>query len=140
VSATASLLDAALKYNIIDKRGAWFSYGEEKVGQGREGAKTYLDEHPDFAHDVEKKVRAIMFPGKEWTPPVIKTDAVPTPEPVPVAAKDEAVPEPAVKSGLAARAAEKAAAAEKIAASEPADIFGDTAEKRGPGRPRKATD
>ncbi|MDR0718917.1 MAG: recombinase RecA [Treponema sp.] len=65
VSAEGSLLDAAVKYGIIDKRGAWFSYGEEKVGQGRESARDYLVQNRDFAKEVEKKVREKMFPGME---------------------------------------------------------------------------
>jgi recombination protein RecA len=64
VSAIGSLLDAAVKYGIIDKKGAWFSYGEEKVGQGKENAKEYLEQNPDFAAEIEVKLRKIMFPGK----------------------------------------------------------------------------
>jgi recombination protein RecA len=66
VSAIGSLLDAAVKCDIIDKKGAWYAYGEEKVGQGRESAKAYLEEHPDFATEVEERVRKIMFPGREF--------------------------------------------------------------------------
>ncbi|MDR2659703.1 MAG: recombinase RecA [Spirochaetaceae bacterium] len=64
ISATGSLLDAAVKYEIIDKKGAWFSYGEEKVGQGRDNAKEYLEKNPEFASEVEARVRKIMFPDK----------------------------------------------------------------------------
>lgn len=64
VSAIGSLLDAAVKYGIIDKKGAWFSYGEEKVGQGKENAKEYLEQNPDFAAEIEVRLRKIMFPGK----------------------------------------------------------------------------
>jgi recombination protein RecA len=65
VSAIGSLLDAAVKYNIIDKKGAWYSYGEEKVGQGKENAKEYLENNPEFAGEIEKKLRALIFPGRE---------------------------------------------------------------------------
>ena len=65
LSAIGSLLDCAVKYNIIEKKGAWFSYGEEKVGQGRDNAKDYLEQHPEFAAEVEKKLRNIIFPGRE---------------------------------------------------------------------------
>ncbi|AEF86566.1 protein RecA (Recombinase A) [Treponema primitia ZAS-2] len=67
ISAIASLLDAAVKYDIIEKKGAWFSYGEEKVGQGRENAKKYLEENPVFAVEVEQKLRKIMFPGRDFS-------------------------------------------------------------------------
>ena len=66
ISATGSLLDCAVKYNIIDKKGAWFSYGEEKVGQGRDNAKEYLEQHPDFCVEVESKLRKIIFPDREF--------------------------------------------------------------------------
>jgi recombination protein RecA len=74
VSAIGSLLDAAVKYEIIDKKGAWYSYGEEKVGQGREGAKEYLENNPAFAQEVEAKLRKIMFPNKEFPAPVAVVD------------------------------------------------------------------
>ncbi len=62
ISASASLLDAAVKYELIDKRGAWYSYGEERIGQGRENAKVFLEEHPEIVADLEKKLRPLMFP------------------------------------------------------------------------------
>jgi recombination protein RecA len=89
ISAIASLLDAAVKYNIIEKKGAWFSSGEEKVGQGRENAKLYLEENPGFAADVEQKLRKIMFPGREFAP---KTPG--KPDPVAVEPKPEAAGPP----------------------------------------------
>jgi recombination protein RecA len=64
VSAIGSLLDAAVKYDIIDKKGAWYSYGEEKVGQGRESAKEYMEKNPEFCVEVEAKLRRTMFPWK----------------------------------------------------------------------------
>ena len=64
VSAIGSLLDAAVKHDIIDKKGAWYAYGEEKVGQGRDNAKKYLEENPSTAAEIEDKLRKIMFPGR----------------------------------------------------------------------------
>ncbi|MDR3325525.1 MAG: recombinase RecA [Spirochaetaceae bacterium] len=64
VSAIGSLLDAAVKYEIIDKKGAWYSYGEEKVGQGRESAKDFMEKSPEFCAEVEIKLRRTMFPWK----------------------------------------------------------------------------
>jgi recombination protein RecA len=66
ISAIGSLLDCAVKYNIIDKKGAWFSYGEEKIGQGRDNAKEYLDQHPAFYAEVEAKLRKLIFPDREF--------------------------------------------------------------------------
>jgi recombination protein RecA len=64
VSAIGSLLDAAVKHNIIDKKGAWFAYGEEKVGQGRDNAKEFLEQNPGVIREVEEKLKKIMFPGR----------------------------------------------------------------------------
>jgi recombination protein RecA len=64
VSAPGSLLDAAVKYDIIDKKGAWYSFGEEKIGQGRDAAKEYIEKNTEFAADIDAKVRKIMFPWK----------------------------------------------------------------------------
>jgi recombination protein RecA len=57
ISREGSLLDVAVTYNIIQKQGAWFSYGDVKIGQGREGARTYLKENPKLTLEIEKKVR-----------------------------------------------------------------------------------
>ncbi len=56
ISRTGEILDAAVKLDIIQKSGAWFNYGETRLGQGRDNAKNYLTEHPDFAEDVAKQV------------------------------------------------------------------------------------
>ncbi|MBE6344286.1 MAG: recombinase RecA [Spirochaetaceae bacterium] len=64
VSATASLLDAAVKYGFIDKKGAWYTTETEKVGQGRENAIAFLEQNPDFTKDIEQKLREKMFPGQ----------------------------------------------------------------------------
>jgi len=61
ISWSASLLDAAVKYGIIDKKGAWYTWGEEKVGQGRENAKQYLEQNPDTAAKMDKMIREKMF-------------------------------------------------------------------------------
>jgi len=65
ISRIGSLLDCAVKYNIIEKKGAWYSYGEEKVGQGRDNARDFLEQHPDFANELEVKLRKQIFPGRE---------------------------------------------------------------------------
>ena len=57
ISGEGSLLDVAVTYNIVQKQGAWFSYGDIKIGQGREGARTYLKENPKLTLEIEKKVK-----------------------------------------------------------------------------------
>ena len=64
ISSSASLLDSAVKHGIIDKRGAWYTMGEEKIGQGKENAVSFIESHPEIAAEVEKKVRELVFPGQ----------------------------------------------------------------------------
>jgi recombination protein RecA len=65
ISPIASLLDAAIKYEIVDKKGSWFSYGPDKIAQGREASKAYLEEHEDIRMEIDDKVREIMFPERK---------------------------------------------------------------------------
>lgn len=60
VSKVGSLLDIAVNLDIIKKSGSWFSYEEERIGQGRENVKIYLKEHPDMAQEIEEKVTSAM--------------------------------------------------------------------------------
>ncbi len=70
ISATASLLDAALKENFIQKSGSWYSYGEERIGQGRDNARLFLENNPDIAVNLDTQLRAIYFPPpQQQTPP-----------------------------------------------------------------------
>ena len=64
ISASASLLDSAVKHGIIDKRGAWYTMGETKVGQGKENAVQFIEQNSEIAAEVEKKIREIVFPGQ----------------------------------------------------------------------------
>ena len=57
VSKTGELIDMGVDRKIVDKSGAWFSYGGERIGQGREAAKEYLKAHPEMAREIETKIR-----------------------------------------------------------------------------------
>jgi recombination protein RecA len=57
ISKAGDLLDLAVEQDIIEKSGAWYSYEGERIGQGRENAKTFLKEHADMAVEIEQKVR-----------------------------------------------------------------------------------
>jgi len=63
ISTAGDILDLAVKFNIVEKAGAWFAYGGEKIGQGREAAKTYLQENPSVQEEIAAKVREAA--GKE---------------------------------------------------------------------------
>ena len=65
ISKTGSLLDAAVKYDMIEKSGAWYSYNGEKIGQGRDKTLEYIAQNPEFAAELETKLRAVMFPPKD---------------------------------------------------------------------------
>ena len=60
ISKEGDIIDLAIKGDIIEKTGAWFSYGEMKIGQGRENAKHYLQDNEDIYSEIIKKVRAFM--------------------------------------------------------------------------------
>jgi len=58
VSKTGELLDLGVKAGVVEKSGAWFSYGDRRIGQGRENAKLFLKENADIALEIEDKIRA----------------------------------------------------------------------------------
>jgi recombination protein RecA len=57
ISRSGDILDLAVENDIVEKSGAWFAYGGEKIGQGRENAKAYLESHPEIMEEVDRKVR-----------------------------------------------------------------------------------
>jgi recombination protein RecA len=61
ISAVGSLLDAAVDHGLISKSGSWYSFGEERIGQGRENAKSFLEANPDIYADIDQKLRAALF-------------------------------------------------------------------------------
>lgn len=69
ISKMGELLDLGVKAGIVDKSGSWFSYGDERIGQGRENAKTYLKENHRIAYEIEDKIRAAH--GLEFDMPEI---------------------------------------------------------------------
>ncbi|MDR3338304.1 MAG: recombinase RecA [Treponema sp.] len=142
VSALGSVLDAAIKYELIDKKGAWYSYGEEKIGQGRDNVKTFLEERPELAAELEVKLRKIIFPDRDASSKGTKNAAPKTPAP---AASIVAEAEPAYGGGEPASvhqdpvppeapppAVPDAPPPPKAVAAEPAPA------RAGPGRPPKA--
>lgn len=95
ISRAGEILDLAVKLDIINKSGAWFSYNGERLGQGRDNVKIYLQEHPDFADEIDKQIRAnadrLSFARGGKT-------AAPKKEPVPSSVEQPAdLPAPAAK-------------------------------------------
>lgn len=60
ISRLGSLLDLGVAQKVVDKSGAWYAYGSERIGQGRENAKRFLQENPAMADDIEAKLRAAL--------------------------------------------------------------------------------
>src|SRR5579864_1597278 len=60
ISKMGSILDVALERDIVGKSGSWYTYGDQRIGQGRENAKAFLEEHADLASEIEGKIREAL--------------------------------------------------------------------------------
>jgi len=60
ISKIGELIDLGVELNILTKSGSWFSYGENKIGQGRDAVKTFLQDNPEFAAEIETKIREAL--------------------------------------------------------------------------------
>ena len=69
ISYTGDLVDLAVANNVVTKAGAWFSYGETRIGQGRENAKQFLRDNPDIATEIDEKVRGLVLPAVDQSEP-----------------------------------------------------------------------
>src|SRR5213083_527131 len=78
ISHESLLVDIAAEAGIIEKSGAWYSYGKERIGQGRENAKLYLKDHPEMSAEVEARVKEHL--GVKATAGSAEEDAAPAPE------------------------------------------------------------
>jgi recombination protein RecA len=85
ISSEGCILDLGLEHNLVAKSGSFFSYGDERIGQGRNNAKAYLREHPEMAQEIEAKIYEAMGiaqggPATVAEIPVPAADAEPPPE------------------------------------------------------------
>jgi recombination protein RecA len=60
ISRLGSLIDLGVTHKIVEKSGAWYAYGTERIGQGRENAKRFLKENPAMTDEIESKLRAAL--------------------------------------------------------------------------------
>jgi len=74
ISKAGDVLDLAAQFDIVQKRGAFFSYGETRLGQGRENAKEYLRQNPDLMAEIETVIRQKALSGEVALPLDIGTD------------------------------------------------------------------
>ncbi len=65
VSFLGELVDLGVKYGFVQKAGSWYSYGNEKIGQGKDNVKKYLSDQPEKAQEIEDKIRAEVFGTKD---------------------------------------------------------------------------
>ncbi|HHB92350.1 MAG TPA: recombinase RecA [Thioploca sp.] len=64
ISRASELIDLGVKHEIIDKAGAWYSYGGNKIGQGKDNVRTYLKENPEISDNIERQIREKLLPKK----------------------------------------------------------------------------
>ncbi|MCK5361241.1 MAG: recombinase RecA, partial [Gammaproteobacteria bacterium] len=60
ISHEGELIDLGVLHNIVDKAGAWYGYGKERIGQGKDNARQYLKDHPEMSAEIEEKLRVAM--------------------------------------------------------------------------------
>ena len=64
ISRLGEVIDMGVKDGIVDKSGAWYSYNGERIGQGKDNARTFLKEHPEMAEDIERQIRERHLPRR----------------------------------------------------------------------------
>ena len=139
ISREGSLLDLGVDNGVVRKSGAWFTYGEDQLGQGKENARNFLKDNPQLAAEIEEKILAALGigePGRKAreAEEVAAAAAAVAAAAVPVASDDTAATS-AVKSARgrgkktagSTKAAKAAQAAKDAAAEEPDTIFGEDA-------------
>lgn len=64
ISKLGELVELGVEHGFVNKAGAWYSYGDDRIGQGKENARVYLEEHPEVANEIEAKLRDLLMPKK----------------------------------------------------------------------------
>ena len=65
ISRHSELIELGVQNNIIEKTGAWYSYGGDRLGQGKENVRIYLKENPELADEIETKIRSLYFSNQQ---------------------------------------------------------------------------
>ena len=65
VSKESELIDLGVKYNILDKSGAWYSYGKDRIGQGKDNSRIFMKDNPDIAMEIENKIKDFISGSTE---------------------------------------------------------------------------
>ena len=64
ISRMGEIIDLGVQHDIVDKAGSWYSYGDDRIGQGKENVREFLRQNPAMAEEIEGKIRAKLLPGK----------------------------------------------------------------------------
>src|SRR6202790_445515 len=64
ISKEGELIEIGVLHNLVEKSGSWYSYKGERIGQGKDNARTFLQQHPEIAKDIEGQIRAKLIPEK----------------------------------------------------------------------------
>jgi recombination protein RecA len=64
ISKEGELIEIGVLHNMVEKSGSWYSYKGERIGQGKDNARTFLQQHPEIAQDIEAQIRARLIPEK----------------------------------------------------------------------------
>ena len=64
ISRFGELIDIGVAQGLVEKSGSWYSYGGERIGQGKENARTFLEQHPDIANNIDAKLREKLLPAR----------------------------------------------------------------------------
>jgi len=68
ISREGELIDLGVKHGFVEKSGAWYSYGEDRIGQGKDNVREFLKQNPDIAGEIDAKLRALLLPAKGGAP------------------------------------------------------------------------
>jgi recombination protein RecA len=98
ISTAGCLVDLGLEHNIVSKSGSFFSYGSDRLGQGRNNAKAHLDQNPALAKEIEDKIYAALGLGRDLVTPIDldTTGSAPQEATPPPPIRDRPASEPAV--------------------------------------------
>jgi recombination protein RecA len=64
ISRMGEVIDLGVQHGIVDKAGSWYSYGDDRIGQGKENVREFLKNHPEMAEEIEAKIRTKLLPSK----------------------------------------------------------------------------
>jgi recombination protein RecA len=74
ISRVGEIIDIGVAQGLVEKSGSWYSYNGERIGQGKENARTFLTQHPEIAQEIDTKLREKLLPAKRGE--AVKDEAV----------------------------------------------------------------